>query len=341
MTPRPSVTDKTPVSGPVERRVYKGVDTGERLVRLRARLAIPRWIWLDGCRVCLKVLRSEDIAHHPMTRRKSFRSHINVQLKPIVDDGTSPGPSSLGPSPLSTPPPRATLASTNPFACGSVPSIPVAPNTADSPFLYLNNTSVSTPNIFQESPFSFPSSFQRAEPPGLRRINSVMGTMSLGVPPEVSHARSASSPPAASSASQKNTTNTDGERCETTGQTGIPPSPNTPRKTLQRHKPTRKISKMSLDSRKTNGETSSSDQDSPNKPGRRRPSTVNFKQKPILNRTLSSELDCTGYEATCSERERSNSDLSSRQSICKRKLSTTGRENGKVPWCGCWGNGCI
>lgn len=319
--------------------MYKGVDTGERLVRLRARLAIPRWIWLDGCRVCLKILRTEDIAHHPMTRRKSFRSHINVQLKPVVDEGTSPGPSSQGASPLSTPPPRTTLASTNPFVCGSVPSFPVAsPTTADSVFPYLTNTSVSTPIIFQESPFSFPSPFLTAEPSGLRRINSVMGTMSLGTPQEVSHARSASSPPTATSASQRNTTNTDGERCETSG---IPPSPNSPRKTPIRHKPSRKISKMSMDSRKTNGETSSSDQDSPNKPGRRRPSTVIFKQKPILNRTLSSELDCTGYEATCSERERSNSDLSSRQSICKRKLSTTGRESGKVPWCKCWGNGCI
>ncbi|XP_054276445.1 mucin-5AC-like [Macrosteles quadrilineatus] len=344
--------------GPVERRLYKGVDTGERLVRLRARLAIPRWIWLEGCRVSLKILRSEELSGLSLARRKSFRSHISVQLRPVSED-TPPVPplpsistqssppipplpaSSNSTTPFFTTPPRTSFPSTNPFMCGSVPSIPAYPNTTESQTSSFTNASASTPNIFHESPFFFPTTTQTDESPGLRRINSVMGTMSLGrVAPEISHTRSASSPPTTTATQVKSDS-------DATGQTSVPPSPNTARK-AQRHKATRKISKISTDSRKTNGEcsqTSSSDQDSPQK-GRRRPSSVYFKQKSspsVLNRTTSvDQTDVTGYDpTTCSERERSNSDLSSRLSICKRKLSTTGRESGKVPWCGCWGNGCI
>uniref|UniRef100_A0A1B6K698 Uncharacterized protein n=1 Tax=Homalodisca liturata TaxID=320908 RepID=A0A1B6K698_9HEMI len=312
--------------GPVERRVYKGVDTGERLVRIRARLTIPRWIWLDGCRVCLKVLRNEEISNLSLARRKSFRSHISVQLKPVSED-TPPIPP-LPTSAQATLSPRVSLANTNPFTCGSVPSIPVVPNTTESQVSYMSNVSASTPNIFQESPFLFPSPFQTTEPPGLRRINSVMGTMSLGGSPDIT--RCASSPPTARIATSEG---------EALGPNSVPPSPNTARRAIR--KPSRKISKMSAESRKANCETSSSDQDSPHKLGRRRPSSVYFKHKSggILSRTTS-DHDGTGYDAT-SERERSNSDLSSRISICRRKMSTTGRESGKVPWCGCWGNGCI
>jgi hypothetical protein len=66
---------------------------------------------------------------------------------------------------------------------------------------------------------------------------------------------------------------------------------------------------------------------------------------------------CAGAETattTCSERERTNS-VSSRtssaagglgtskarkQSVCSTR-GGSGSDVGKVPWCGCWGNGCI
>ncbi|XP_014247273.1 uncharacterized protein LOC106665385 isoform X2 [Cimex lectularius] len=65
--------------------------------------------------------------------------------------------------------------------------------------------------------------------------------------------------------------------------------------------------------------SSSSEQDSPTKPRRRRSSVL---QPPVSF-----------------EKEISPS-LSSRASF-RRKLSATGRETGKLPWCACWGNGCI
>lgn len=317
--------------------MYKGVDTGERVVRVRPRLAVPRWVWLEDCRVCIKVIRPEEVTNLSLSRRKSFRSHISVQLMPVSEDTPSipPLPTSAGPLPVYTSA-GPTISNTIPFNSGSTPTIPVIPNSTESQVSFLSGASASTPNIFQETPFLFPQP-RPADSSGLRRINSVMGTMSLG-DSEAPQARSASSPPTATLSPRSAIS--DGE----TPGTSIPHSPNTARKAVQKHKLARKVSKMSNDSRKVNGETSSSDQDSPQKPGRRRPSSVYFKRPGagILNRTVSvDQTDGTGYEATCSERERSNSDLSSRLSICKRKMSTTGRESGKVPWCGCWGNGCI
>jgi hypothetical protein len=66
---------------------------------------------------------------------------------------------------------------------------------------------------------------------------------------------------------------------------------------------------------------------------------------------------CAGAEAaitTCSERERTNSvssrtssaaggigtSKSRKQSVCSTRAGS-GSDVGKVPWCGCWGNGCI
>lgn len=317
--------------------MYKGVDTGERLVRVRPRLAVPRWVWLQDCRVCIKMIRPEEMTNLSLSRRKSFRSHISVQLMPVSEE-TTPLPASTGPLPVYTTSSIGPItSSTIPFITGSTPTIPAVPNSTESQVSFLSGASASTPNIFQETPFLFPQP-KATDSSGLRRINSVLGTMSLGES-EGPHVRSASSPPTATLSARNAVSDGD-----TAGTTSIAHSPNTARKTMQRHKLARKVSKMSNDSRKVNGETSSSDQDSPQKPGRRRPSSVYFK-KPgpgILNRTVSvDQTDGTGYDATCSDRERSNSDLSSRLSICKRKMSTTGRESGKVPWCGCWGNGCI
>lgn len=305
------------VLGPVERRVYKGVDTGERVLRLRPRLAVPRWLWLEGSRVFVKVIHPEGVRGLSLSRRKSFRSHISVQLMPVSEDS---------PLPVYAP-------------GGSVPYIPVIPNSTESQVSFASRTSTSTPNIFQDTPFLFPQT-GAVDSPGLRRINSVLGTMSLGDSKDEPRGRSSSNPPTATLSTRKSVS--DGDTAAAGGTCGSV-SPNNTRKASLRSKSLRKISKAA-ESSKANTETSSSDQDSPQKLGRRKQSLVYFKRPGagILNRTISTDqTDGTGYDATGSERERSNSDLSSRLSICKRKLSTTGRENSKVPWCGCWGNGCI
>uniref|UniRef100_A0A1Y1MCW3 Uncharacterized protein n=1 Tax=Photinus pyralis TaxID=7054 RepID=A0A1Y1MCW3_PHOPY len=50
---------------------------------------------------------------------------------------------------------------------------------------------------------------------------------------------------------------------------------------------------------------------------------------------------CTAYDdLTTSDRERTNS-LSSCDTLKGRKMSVTHFPTGKIPWCGCWGNGCL
>ncbi|KAK5638288.1 hypothetical protein RI129_012583 [Pyrocoelia pectoralis] len=50
---------------------------------------------------------------------------------------------------------------------------------------------------------------------------------------------------------------------------------------------------------------------------------------------------CSVYDDfTTSDRERTNS-LSSCETLKGRKLSVTHFPTGKIPWCGCWGNGCL
>lgn len=67
--------------------------------------------------------------------------------------------------------------------------------------------------------------------------------------------------------------------------------------------------------------------------GRRRGSLMGFRRDTVRHRGGSvSRADGGGAEDA-------DSDTST---ICRRKLSITGREGmEKVPWCGCWGNGCL
>lgn len=62
--------------------------------------------------------------------------------------------------------------------------------------------------------------------------------------------------------------------------------------------------------------------------GRRRMSLMGFRRDTIRHRG-----------GSLSRGEDADSDTST---ICRRKLSVTGHEGvEKVPWCGCWGNGCL
>ncbi|XP_015429547.1 PREDICTED: uncharacterized protein LOC107186235 [Dufourea novaeangliae] len=90
--------------------------------------------------------------------------------------------------------------------------------------------------------------------------------------------------------------------------------------------------------------SSSSGQDSPKKDQMRRVSLYfNTKKRPSLTSvktTRSGSVDISKDKDTAmsSERERTNS-ISSRDTPSKsRKASTS---SGSVPWCACWGNGCI
>ncbi|CAI6344081.1 unnamed protein product [Macrosiphum euphorbiae] len=66
--------------------------------------------------------------------------------------------------------------------------------------------------------------------------------------------------------------------------------------------------------------------------GRRRTSLMGFRRETIIKHRGGSVSRADGGEDA-------DSDTST---ICRRKLSITGREGTeKVPWCGCWGNGCL
>ncbi|XP_050525880.1 uncharacterized protein LOC126896817 isoform X3 [Daktulosphaira vitifoliae] len=91
----------------------------------------------------------------------------------------------------------------------------------------------------------------------------------------------------------------------------------------------RSISRSSIKSTTGASKKLSVGQESPIK-GRRRPSLLGFRRDTLKYR---------GSSLSRGDGEDAESDTST---ICRRKLSITGRENTeKVPWCGCWGNGCI
>ncbi|XP_075229265.1 uncharacterized protein LOC142328951 isoform X4 [Lycorma delicatula] len=343
------------VIGGVERRLYRGVDTGERLTRLRPRLAIPRAIWLGGCKVCLRVMRPEEVSALSLARRKSFRSHIHVRLRPVPEDGVAQPPPPIPPLPVTTTTTSVTQSVPNlaplisesappsiGFSCTqSVPDLTTRPPPNDpppKPQFFSSSSSASNVFLFP-TPCTDPTKrLSAVNPPTPQLPNTATQPQtSVATPP----GRSQSTPPTLQP--QSSPVPSRRQLSQSDPETPKPPSPS-PSK-LQRHR-SRKTSKTNSpgEGRKANGDASSSSgQDSPTKPGRRRMS-VYFKRNGSIRRTTSVDQSdgVAGDLTTCSERERSNSDVSSRTSGgFRRKMSSTGRENGKVPWCGCWGNGCV
>ncbi|XP_039287276.1 uncharacterized protein LOC111056432 [Nilaparvata lugens] len=401
------------VVGTVERRIYRGIDTGERLARLRPKLAIPRFLWFGGCRAILRLMKEEEIGALALARRKSFRSHLHIKLK---TDSSSPpqvpplpkvnlGQNSVAQSvpnlvpvtTLSNSPPLIGFSTTQ-----SVPDLTVQPPPQpQKPQQFFSSTTGASNNVFLFPPPGTPlgspgSSYRRHSsivPPSLGN-QPQMQTGSLGgqthnvqpsghshnvpngnvpnvhngnipnvhphntnvpsVPPlnllggadsgtHPHHQRSQSTPPVPN----PNPSPLPTRRQNSQSDSEAPKQPDTPKT----RRISRKLSKTGsqpnltpLDTKKANGDASSSSgQDSPSKPSRRRAS-VYFKRPGSFRRQTSMDGMEGGGEmtTTCSERERSNSDVSSRTSGgCRRKMSETGREVGKVPWCGCWGNGCL
>lgn len=60
--------------GEVERRFYKGVDTGERYVRLkpRAHTQVPDFVTVGGCKILIRVLSNEEVCP-PYTLQSQVR----------------------------------------------------------------------------------------------------------------------------------------------------------------------------------------------------------------------------------------------------------------------------
>lgn len=116
---------------------------------------------------------------------------------------------------------------------------------------------------------------------------------------------------------------------------------------MTRKKEKRRLSTMMPDVQENKNESrsSSSGQDSPRK-DRRVSVYINSKKRPSqasLKTTRSDSVDVKDKfmdgVALNSERERTNS-VSSRE-IANVKARKTSTSSGNVPWCACWGNGCI
>lgn len=102
--------------------------------------------------------------------------------------------------------------------------------------------------------------------------------------------------------------------------------------------------------------SSSSGLDSPTKSDRRKrrvsikfnkktPSGGMEEERPGILTNVRLKSRCDETDGTTSDRERTNSVSSRASSITRRKLSTSSSRTvfheEKIPWCGCWGNGCV
>ncbi|XP_012522771.2 uncharacterized protein LOC105828801 isoform X2 [Monomorium pharaonis] len=113
---------------------------------------------------------------------------------------------------------------------------------------------------------------------------------------------------------------------------------------ITRKKPRRLSTAPDVQENKNESRSSSSGQESPRKDQNRRMSVINSKRRSSqvsLKTSRSGSVDAKDKLADgialYSERERTNS-ISSREITNARKTSTS---SGNVPWCACWGNGCI
>ena len=87
--------------GEVERRFYKGVDTGERYVRLKPKgsTQIPDYVTVGGCKILIRVLTQEEISHpfklHSMTSRSEPLITTADSGTPLVSNIQVSTPSSM------------------------------------------------------------------------------------------------------------------------------------------------------------------------------------------------------------------------------------------------------
>ncbi|XP_063233602.1 uncharacterized protein LOC134537261 [Bacillus rossius redtenbacheri] len=319
------------VVGEVQRRAYKGVDTGERLLRLWPHASaetLPAAVVLCGAQVQVEVLDPRRLPAldgadmsplEPHTGRSSpdslgaadsrFRSQLNVRLK-LPDSSSSPAPPSPPPPPppffqtlpsCRRAPPWPAIDDGNPFAADCQATLPSGAR------LQL------TPEVLSAAgnPFTFP-------PPAAAAGGGSEDRPSTPAADKRTPGRKASGEPGA----RKKSSAASGRKASVV--VGDPPPP-----------PAAAAADVSRCS-------SSSGQDSPTKSEQQR------RQRRVsihLNRRGRKD-SAAGNGATASERERTNS-VSSKCS----SAAGGGRRNHagkdlepaehKVPWCGCWGNGCI
>lgn len=424
--------------GSIERRMYKSVDTGERLIRLRPRSHIPSFIYIMGQRVTLRVLQPEEISCLRLRRRKSFRSQINLNIKlldnddiiiePVVQPTASyseyhtmpslskrrqksspiyssmPRISRQSPTPHIPDRPRSQeepeyaniLPSTSDVNSHTCRTIEISPQesqeqmvrssenidirvdigktggsqtvqtpstttegentstpdgTRSKPSLRIqtsktittpNDTSPSletsaTSNVNEKSVFDFNRKssikFDRNGESSSIRSSKIVHS------PKISRKLSVYNPPETPNGGKSSEGKVTPGTPQTSGNETS--SPQNSKKSPKRI--TKKVIK-NIDG-KTPGECSQSSSEGQESPTKHR-KLLSMKGKKGVTRQASGEQTDAPTSpgemtTTCSERERSYSDSSS-VVMNRRKMSSTGREGtGKVPWCGCWGNGCL
>ncbi|XP_065206753.1 uncharacterized protein LOC135836085 isoform X2 [Planococcus citri] len=281
------------VIGNIERQTYKGFDTGERFIQVKSREAIPGQLLFGSTCLDLSVVypRSTPIANN-ISRRKSFRSQININLKPPDSETETPS----------------TKSDDQPISANV--EVENAPKPEPSFFSKSTGITLSVEDVDKKSNvFEFPTSTPVPSTPAPTQNHnnsSAKKKSTLSTPTSVNKESKSSneSPSAFRKFSQRR--NNSGRKNIDISQ---PPSP----VPFQGQGTPRMVRKSSVNFR-NNGEASS--------------------------RIRSPEM-YSEYGSGYLNRERSASDASSRQSICRRKLSVTGHEGStKIPWCGCWGIGC-
>ncbi|KAK9500823.1 hypothetical protein O3M35_002013 [Rhynocoris fuscipes] len=268
-----------PVIGVIERRLYRSVDTGERIARIRPAGTLPKKLYVLGSEISLRPIPHQELARMSMqqTAPKPLLK-IRIQNGPVEPSrdtagtsatnqstSTSEDQSSLG----ATPPAQPAAATVSTTATNTPPTNSSDPSTPCRIFPQILSSTHSLSKLDEkcQSAPGTPGSTTGRSPGSVRRGHSDT-EMKKGRRTTIRRG------PSPSSSSEQ--------------ETGAPPAtPLLPKS--QRNRKTSVLSRKNI------------------------------------------ELE--------EPRERSVS-LSSKGSF-RRKMSMTGRETGKIPWCACWGNGCL
>ena len=156
------------IIGEIERRFYKGVDTGERFVRMKLKkhVKLPKYVTVGGCRIVLGIQGSDrnpalnewgHIGSHSSGPSSTPQVTAPHGPPPPPPHGPAPhGPSPRGPSPPHGPPPPPTHESRNDFPpppspdpgqCSEPSSSERSCDKSDVSLLNLNPTNIRNDNL--------------------------------------------------------------------------------------------------------------------------------------------------------------------------------------------------
>ncbi|XP_073974056.1 uncharacterized protein isoform X2 [Rhodnius prolixus] len=247
-----------PVIGVIERRLYRSIDTGERVVRIRPAGSLPKKLYVQGSEISLRPIPHQELAR--------------MSIQQIVP----------------------------------------------KPTLHIRIRNGSTDPMKDAADTSATNTTTNSEEQPVNAASSSSATANVAVETTIGRTQ----PPTPSSASSHSIPKLE-ERCQSApaGTQGTGPSPGLVRRGLSDSE----VKKSKRTTRRGPSPSSSSEQE----------------VMPALTRSIRSRRTSGLPKRPTEEeaRERSVS-LSSRGSL-RRKMSMTGRETGKLPWCACWGNGCL